>query len=140
MHKQNVVALEDSIVFTEGTIRYMTPTITTEELKAKMDAGEVLHLVDVLAPESFATWHVPGAKNIPFGPEFLEALEKETGADKATEVILYCSSATCEKSVHAAGKLKEAGYTNVVHYKDGLAGWKNAGHPLEGAASQTKNG
>ncbi len=32
----------------------------------------------------------------------------------------------------AAVNLEEAGYTNVYHYIDGLAGWQNAGYKFEG--------
>ena len=112
----------------------MTKTITTAELKQKIDAGASMYLIDVLAPESFEARHVPGAKHVRKGPDFVERFEKEIGAPKDTEIIVYCSSDTCVASVQSAEQLEAAGYTNVVHYKDGLAGWKNAGYAFEGKA------
>lgn len=110
--------------------------MSTEELQNKIDSGlKNVYLVDVLSQESYATRHIPGAKNIPNGPDFLELFEKEIGAPKDAEIIVYCSSSTCMASVHAAEVLDSAGYTNVAHYKDGLAGWQEAGHEFESETS-----
>ncbi|PIT86963.1 MAG: rhodanese-like domain-containing protein, partial [Candidatus Magasanikbacteria bacterium CG10_big_fil_rev_8_21_14_0_10_43_6] len=35
----------------------------------------------------------------------------------------------------AADALEKGGYTNVIHYKEGLAGWRNAGYTFEGEAA-----
>ena len=112
----------------------MTKIITTAELKQKIDAGNVPYLIDVLAPESYEARHVPGAKHLRKGPDFVERFAKEIAAPKDAEIIVYCSSDTCTASVISAQQLVDAGYTNVVHYKDGLAGWKNAGYAFESAA------
>jgi len=110
----------------------MTKVITTEELKQKIDEGGDFYIVDVLSPQSFEVRHVPGAKNVPNGPEFLTQFEKEIGAKKDADIIIYCSSSGCMASVSAGQTLEDAGYTNVTHYKDGLAGWKDAGYEFEG--------
>ena len=103
--------------------------ITTAELKQKVDSGtNGFYLVDVLAPASFAVRHVPGALNIPKGGDFVERFAAATAAPKDAEVIVYCSSDTCMASVASGEALEAAGYTSVVHYKDGLAGWQNAGY------------
>jgi len=113
----------------------MAKTITTEELKKKIDEGGNFHLIDALSPNSFESRHIPGAKNVPNGPQYAENFEKTVGAPKDAEIIVYCSSSGCMASVQAANALEEAGYTNVTHYKDGLAGWQNAGYKFEGEAA-----
>ncbi|MDE2078928.1 MAG: rhodanese-like domain-containing protein [Patescibacteria group bacterium] len=113
----------------------MAKVITTEELKKKVDEGGNFHLVDVLSENSFSARHIPGAVNIPNGPEFVRQFEAKVGAGKDAEIIVYCSSATCPASPAAAEALEEAGYTNVAHYKDGLAGWQQAGYAFEEAQS-----
>ncbi|MEX0870016.1 MAG: rhodanese-like domain-containing protein [Candidatus Spechtbacterales bacterium] len=110
----------------------MAKVITTEELKNKIKEGGDFYLVDVLSHNSFEAHHISGAKNVPNGSEFLEQFEKDIGASKDAEIIVYCASATCMASVEAANTLEEAGYTNVMHYKDGLAGWQNEGYELGG--------
>ena len=120
----------------------MAKVITTEELKKKIDEGGDfhLHLIDVLSPNSYEGRHVPKAKNIPNSPDFLEKFEKEIGAPKDAEIIVYCSSATCMASVQAASTLEKAGYTNVAHYKDGIAGWQNAGYKFSSQEKSASGG
>jgi rhodanese-related sulfurtransferase len=115
----------------------MAKVITTEELKKKIDEGGDFYLVDVLSANSYEARHVPGAKNVPNGPEFLVQFEEQNKVAKDAEIIVYCASATCMASVQAADTLEKAGYTNVAHYKEGLAGWQNAGYKFEGEAAQT---
>ncbi|MEX1014076.1 MAG: rhodanese-like domain-containing protein [Candidatus Paceibacterota bacterium] len=110
----------------------MAKVITTEELKNKIDSDEEFYLVDVLSSNSYEGRHIPTAINFSNGPDFLEDFENKTEANKDDEIIVYCSSENCMASVQAAKTLEKAGYTNVVHYKDGLAGWQNAGYDFEG--------
>ena len=58
----------------------------------------------------------------------MERFAAATAAPKDAEVIVYCSSDTCMASVASGEALEVAGYTSVAHYKDGLAGWQNAGY------------
>jgi len=104
-------------------------TITTKELKEKIDSGEGFKLVDVLSKESFDSRHVPNSINIP-GSEIDERAPKEL-PDKDEEIIVYCASSTCQASPNAAKKLEELGYKNVIDFEDGLAGWQDAGFNFE---------
>lgn len=113
----------------------MAKVVTTEELKKKIDGGGKFHLVDVLSEQSYESRHIPGAKNVPLDSDFLKSFEVKVGATKDAEIIVYCSSSSCQASPRAAAMLEEAGYINVAHYKDGLAGWQNAGYKFEGEAA-----
>lgn len=109
----------------------MAKVISTQELKQKLDNSESFYLIDALGPNSFKTKHIPGSINVPNGPEFIKEFEDKVGAPKDAEIVVYCSSNTCKASVMASQALEDAGYTNVVHYKDGLAGWQEAGYEFE---------
>lgn len=110
----------------------MHKLISTDELAAKLaDAAHAPLLVDVLSEKSFGVWHIPGSKNVPYAPDFAERF-KTLNIPTDTEIVVYCSSDGCQLSSLAADALTEAGYTNVLHYEDGLAGWKNSGRELEG--------
>lgn len=113
----------------------MTKTITTEELSKKIENHEDFLIVDVLSSNSFEMRHIPGAKNVPYDGNFAKNFEEETGASKDKEIILYCASSGCQLSVLASEILEKAGHTNVLHYKDGLAGWRDEGHSFEGQAA-----
>jgi len=109
----------------------MAKTITAQELKQKIDNKEDFILVDALSENSYDMRHIPGAVNIPNGSDFLSQFEEKIGAPKDKEIITYCSSATCMASVQAAETLEKTGYTNVGHYKDGIAGWQQASYEFE---------
>ena len=109
----------------------MQTTISTEDLKSKIDSGANDYvLVDTMKAESYEARHVPTAIGIPANDEFIRRYEA-TGAPKDKEVIVYCSSETCGAHKRAADALEKAGYTKVVRYSDGLAGWQNAGLTFE---------
>ena len=108
----------------------MVKVISTSELKQKIDSNEKFYLIDVLAPQSYEVRHIPTAINVVNGPEFAKQVVNH-GVSKDDEVIVYCSSATCGASPAAAMALAKAGFTKVAHYKDGLAGWQDAGYEFE---------
>ena len=62
-------------------------TITREELKEKMDRGDVFVLLEALGETSYQQAHLPGAirfKDTSLAPELLP--------DKSAEIVAYCSS------------------------------------------------
>ena len=50
----------------------MEPTVSTEDLRARLDRKEDIKVVETLAPERFREAHIPGALNIP--PEKIKEL------------------------------------------------------------------
>jgi rhodanese-related sulfurtransferase len=107
--------------------------ITTSDLAARMERGDELLLVNTLPTESFDEEHIPGSVSVPNAtPRFAEEISSRVG-NKDTPVVVYCTSRECETSQRAARKLAEAGFTNVLHYADGITGWKLAGYDVESA-------
>lgn len=104
--------------------------ISRDELRQKIEAGDDFVLVDALAPISYAREHLPGAINLP--PEWVDERAPRRIPDLDAEVVVYCTSSTCDSSVLAGARLLQLGYRNVRHYAGGKADWKNAGLPLEG--------
>jgi rhodanese-related sulfurtransferase len=108
----------------------MAPPISREELHAKIERGDAFVLIDALAPMSFAHSHLPGAINLP--PEWVDERGPRRIPDLDTEVVVYCTSSTCDSSVLVSERLIELGYRNVRHYVEGKSDWLEAGLPLEG--------
>jgi rhodanese-related sulfurtransferase len=108
----------------------MAPPIGREELHAKIVRGDAFVLIDALAPMSFAHSHLPGAINLP--PEWVDERGPRRIPDLDTEIVVYCTSSTCDSSVLVAERLIELGYRNVRHYVEGKSDWLEAGLPLEG--------
>ena len=95
-------------------------TITTDQLKARLDAGEKLHLVDVREPHERTEFNI-GGLHIPLGK--IQLLELDEVEDiKNEEVIIYCRSGN--RSGQAALILDQAGFTNTVNVVGGMLNWR----------------
>ncbi|GAB2651522.1 hypothetical protein GCM10027036_00330 [Flavihumibacter cheonanensis] len=94
--------------------------ITVEELKARMDAGEKLHIIDVREPEEFEAFNI-GAKLIPLG-RFQMMDVDELMPLKDEEVILHCRSG--KRSMTACLILESMGFTNTKNLEGGMLAWQ----------------
>lgn len=113
--------------------RQVLTTITRDELRAKLDRGDDVVLVEALPEETFQHAHLPGAVNLP--PERVGELAPELLPDKGVEIVVYCSDPACPHSEEAARELAEMGYKNVKDYVEGKVGWMRAGLPTEGSTA-----
>jgi rhodanese-related sulfurtransferase len=80
----------------------------------------------------YAHSHLPGAINLPPSNVDRPRLARRI-PDLNTEIVVYCSSPSCEDSIETARKLTEIGYTNVRRYAGGKQEWRDRGLPLERA-------
>jgi len=95
-------------------------TITVEQLKARMDAGEKLNLVDVREPNEYQEFNI-GATLIPLGK--IQSMQADELDDlKDEEVILHCRSG--KRSATAAMFLETMGFTNTVNVEGGMLAWQ----------------
>lgn len=92
--------------------------ITVEELKARMDSGENLHILDVREPQEYEVYNI-GATLIPLGtlPDKVEELESL----KDEEIIVHCRSGN--RSAQAKMYLEDMGFTNVRNLHGGMLAW-----------------
>lgn len=103
--------------------------ITLDELRAKLDGGDKLVLIEALGPMYYEQGHLPGAINIPH--DEVDALAPALLGDKDAPIVVYCASGPCRNSEIAARRLSRLGYTNVRDYHEGKAEWIEAGLPVE---------
>lgn len=68
----------------------MESTISTKDLKAKLDRKEGIKVVETLAPERYYEAHIPGALNIP--PEKIKELAPQLLPNKDVEIVTYCTN------------------------------------------------
>jgi rhodanese-related sulfurtransferase len=68
----------------------MEGTISTKDLKAKLDRKESITVVETLAPERYREAHIPGAVNIP--PDKIKELGPQVLPSKNAEIITYCAN------------------------------------------------
>lgn len=94
--------------------------ITVEELKARIDAGEKLHIIDVREPDEYEAFNI-GARLIPLG-KFQNMDVDELEPLKEEEVILHCRSG--KRSMTAALILESMGFTNTKNLEGGMLAWQ----------------
>ena len=93
--------------------------ISIEESKKLINEGEVTLILDVRNEDEFAEGHLKNAIQIPVNElkENLSDIEKF----KDELVLVYCRSG--KRSAEAMDILKENGFKNLVHMKDGISKW-----------------
>lgn len=99
---------------------------TVDEVKARMDRGEKLALVDVREESEYAKDHLPGAVHL--GKGVIERDAEAKFPDPSAELVLYCGGGY--RSALAADALQKMGYTNVISMDGGIRDWRQRGYPL----------
>lgn len=95
-------------------------TITPEELKARIDAGEQLHIIDVREPGEHAEFNIGGVL-LPLGEVLTGGLDDfEDLKDK--EIIFYCRSGN--RSGQACMMAERMGFNNAVNLTGGMLQWR----------------
>jgi rhodanese-related sulfurtransferase len=107
----------------------MTPTISRQDLHARLQASEPLFLVEALPESYYVKAHLPGAIHLPH--DKVRELASRLLPDRQAEIVTYCASATCRNSHIAADTLRAMGYANVRVYAEGKQDWIEAGLPVE---------
>ena len=91
--------------------------ISPQQLKARIDAGENLFVLDVRNPNEFQICRIPGTTLVPL-PALPSRLEE---VPKDREVIVHCKSG--KRSAQAIEFLKSQGYTKLVNLTGGILAW-----------------
>lgn len=94
-------------------------TISPETLKARLDAGEKIHLVDVREPNEHEQFNIGGIL-LPVG-EIMAMQTDEIDHLKEEEVIFYCRSGN--RSGHACQVAEMMGFVNPVNLTGGMLAW-----------------
>ena len=109
-------------------VTYHTPNITADELKAKLDAGEDMVVLD---SRPFAEYHrmsIPAGVDVP-GAELAYRVH-DIAPSPETLVVVNCAGRT--RSIIGAQSLINAGIPNkVMALRNGTMGWELAGYEPE---------
>jgi adenylyltransferase/sulfurtransferase len=94
--------------------------ITASELKARLDAGDDIQLIDVRQPDEYEFARIPGAKLIPLG----EILSRMSEIDPARETVVHCKMGG--RSARAIEAMQQAGFTGkLINMAGGITAWSN---------------
>jgi rhodanese-related sulfurtransferase len=117
-------------VLTEKRLRNleaMVSEVDALELKAKMDAGEILKLVEVSNQSDFDQGHLVGAVRIPLEDIQSSGLKR---FQKFQQIVIYCEEAKSSVGLNAVRILQRLGFSNVILLRGGKEAWREAGLPL----------
>ncbi len=104
-----------------------TPSISAEELHARVERGDDLVVVDSRTPEEFAEFSLAFAHSLP-GAELVYRIG-EIAPRPDTLVVVNCAGRT--RGIVGAQTLIDAGIPNqVASLQDGTLAWLMAGHTL----------
>ena len=101
--------------------------LDVHDVKAKLDAGEKFHLVDVREDREWEAGHLPGAMHL--GKGVIERDVEKQIPDPDAQIVLYCGGGF--RSALAADNLQKMGYTNVISMDGGWRGWTEANLPTQ---------
>lgn len=106
-----------------------------DDLKAELDAGTELVLVDVRTADEYSEGHIEGAFNIPL-QELTAHLDMLPATDAS--IVIYCGSG--HRSALAMTALNMLGYSNARSLMTGVGGWTAKEYPLVQTAVETSAG
>ena len=93
--------------------------ISVEDVKAKLDAGEPVKLIDVREAQELAICKLDGAQHIPMMQLFTQMTKPD--AEPADEIVVFCHSGI--RSFEAAQFLRMQGFENAYSMAGGIDAW-----------------
>ncbi|MEZ0351138.1 adenylyltransferase/sulfurtransferase MoeZ [Mycobacterium sp. pR1184] len=100
-------------------------TITPAELRALLDSGKKLALIDVREPVEWDINHIDGAQLIP--KSLISSGEGLTKLPHDRKAVLYCKTGV--RSAEALAAVKKAGFADAVHLQGGIVAWAQQMQP-----------
>jgi len=100
----------------------IVPEITPRELKARLDRGDDLYILDVREPHEYQICNI-GGHLIPLG----EIPKRVNELDSSKEIVAHCRSG--KRSAEAAEFLRKAGFRKLWNLKGGILAWSDEVDP-----------
>ncbi len=103
-------------------------TIDTGVLCTLIRADVPVTILDARAGKYDDGRRIPGAEVVP--PDADKKTLARLVPKKDSLVVTYCGGPTCPLSRQLADRLAKLGYKHVLEYRQGIAGWAEAGHDV----------
>jgi len=109
---------EEAPVMTTGI-----PEITPRDLKARLDKGDDLYILDVREPHEVQICSLQNGHLIPLG----DLPRRMAELDKSREIVAYCRSG--RRSAEAVDYLQHSGFSKIWNLKGGILAWSDEVDP-----------
>ena len=103
-------------------IHSTVPEMTPRELKARLDGGDDLYVLDVREPHEYQICNI-GGHLIPLG----DLPQRVNELDSSREIVAHCRSG--KRSAEAAEFLRKAGFKKLWNLRGGILGWSDEVDP-----------
>lgn len=125
--------MKDQLKHYEDKLAY---EIDPWDLKAAIENGENVIVVDARRNEAYETEHIAPSVNLPH-----MTINEETtaGLDKSALYVAYCDGIGCNASTKGALNLTKLGF-RVKELMGGIWWWKNYGYKTEGTKAASSCG
>jgi adenylyltransferase/sulfurtransferase len=94
------------------------PEITPRELKARLDRGDDIYILDVREPHEYQICQI-GGHLIPLG----DLPRRVNELDSSREIVAHCRSG--KRSADAVAFLRQAGFRKIWNLKGGILAWSD---------------
>jgi molybdopterin/thiamine biosynthesis adenylyltransferase/rhodanese-related sulfurtransferase len=98
------------------------PEITPRELKARLDRGDDIYILDVREPHEYQICNI-GGHLMPLG----EISRRVHELDSSREIVAHCRSG--KRSAEASEFLRKAGFRKISNLKGGILAWSDEVDP-----------
>ena len=106
----------------ETKVNVDIPEITAKELKARLDRGDDLYILDVREPHEYQICNLKGHL-IPLG----DLPRRVSELDSSREIVAHCRSG--KRSADAVQFLTQAGFRKIWNLKGGILAWSDEVDP-----------
>ena len=114
---------------------HQVPEIDAIELRARMERGDKMVILDTRTPEEYRRFCIPGGRSMPGGELALRITDVTADLDADTTVVVNCAGRT--RSIIGTRILQRMGLDReIVGLKNGTSGWVLAGYELESGADR----
>lgn len=93
------------------------PSVKARDVRARLDNGDPVFLLDVREADEVATASIKGAHVIPLG----EVVRRSAEIPKDRDVVVFCHMGG--RSAMAVWQLKRKGWTRVANMEGGIEAW-----------------
>jgi hydroxyacylglutathione hydrolase len=101
------------------------PALSPEELFAKMQARDAIHVLDVREPSEWEQGFIAGARHIPMN----NVLQRIDQLPKETPIAIACAGG--QRSSLIASLLLTRGFTKLFNVTGGMKAWTGANFPVD---------
>jgi len=119
--------MDDQIKHYSDKLEY---EIDSWDLRAALDNGEKIVVIDARSAQSYQEEHIPGSVSIPHRTMTNESTRH---LDREVLYVTYCDGIGCNASTKGALNMARLGF-RVKELMGGLDWWKRDGYKTEGSA------